>query len=113
MTTMLGEPFGGRSSLICGNFASRASIGTLPGYLYCVSGIGSTVRSSGASWAETACVRHAPANRNPIQFLAIDLALTASRPLRLSSPSSPCAPSPHTPPPPPPSPPPPAHPSLT
>src|SRR5271156_5064225 len=51
MTTTLGAPAGGRSSLIGGKVASRASSGTLPGYLYCVSGIGSEVRLGSCAYA--------------------------------------------------------------
>ena len=40
IATTLASPSGGRSGLIGGNLAARSSSGTLPGYLYCVSGIG-------------------------------------------------------------------------
>src|ERR1700675_1758176 len=75
ITTTLGAPSGGRSSLIGGNFASRASSGTLPGYLYCVSGIGKRVRSISCADAGTIFVpiaRHIAAPRIRNNFFIFD-----------------------------------------
>src|SRR5271156_2518652 len=65
MTTTLGAPAGGRSSLIGGKVASRASSGTLPGYLYCVSGIGSEVRLGSCAYAGAIHVANARHTATP------------------------------------------------
>src|SRR5208282_1506993 len=74
MTTTLGAPAGGRSSLIGGKVASRASSGTLPGYLYCVSGIGSEVRFGSCAYAgaiHAANPRHRATPRTSSSFLVV------------------------------------------
>jgi hypothetical protein len=72
-------PLGRKKGLIGGNFVSRASSGTLPGYLYCVSGIGSWDRSICCAYAgisRAATPRHTVTIKTRSSFLFVIIRLS-------------------------------------